>query len=627
MARRDSAILATALVSVVFGCTTEGPAPMNNLGGQFFDSPFPSDYRTLENGAPDYTGFPNPSGQALLDSYIEFTSALSGTGTVSPIFFRFNGPIDPHLLPTAELSLGLASTAMIIDVDPLSPNRGQRVPIQWEWQDRSTSHQPANLLAIAPLFGTPLRANTKYAALITTTLAQSDPQTAAAWHRGHENFEHMLDTKETLQEVGVPLESVAIITQFTTQDPVAEMADLAWWAREIAPTPSISQTLEYTGQASEFYRFEGTVDVPLLQQGDKPYSSSGGGFVWEGAGLPEVKEWETISFTLSIPRTEEGMPLSGWPVAIYSHGTGGDHDSCCSVNSRLSPAKVLGERGIAVFGISQPLHDDRGTPSTDEDLHTFNFLNPESARSNFRQGAVDIIYQASLLASQQHIFGTDHGEPEVALDPERIGFIGHSQGGLTGAIAAPFVGDIVDGFVLSGAGGGMSITLTQRKDVMDIEQMVKDLLEFSDNEELTELHPVSGLVQVLTEVTDPMNYSAYWYKQEDWFTPSPVNLLLTEGLHDEQTPFGTSEALSASGGLPILEPVAHVSEAHELLGITSQPLPAANNGYAWDGESVTVGLAQYPDDDHFAIFDNSEAANLYGNFLLSAIFGEAVLGE
>jgi pimeloyl-ACP methyl ester carboxylesterase len=297
------------------------------------------------------------------------------------------------------------------------------------------------------------------------------------------------------------------------------------------------------------------------------------------------------------------------------------------VNSKLSPARVLAARGIAVFGISQPLHDDRGTPSTDEDLHTFNFLNPESARSNFRQGAVDIIYQASMLSSQQHIFGTDHGEPEVALDPERVAFIGHSQGGLTGAIAAPFIGDIVDGFVLSGAGGGMSITLTQRKDVMDIEQMVKDLLEFSDNEDLTELHPVSGLVQVLTEVTDPMNYSAYWFKQEDWFTPAPVNLLLTEGLNDEQTPYSTSEALSASGGLPILEPVAHVSEAHELLGITSEPLPALDNGAAWDGSSVTVGLAQYPDDDHFAIFDNSEAADLYGNFLQSAIAGEAVLGE
>ena len=627
MVRSQNILILSALMSAFFGCSTEGPVPMNNPNGQFFDAPFPSDYRLLENGAPDYTGFPNPSGQLLLDSYIDFTRELSGAGTVSPIFFRFDGPIDTHRLPTGEMSLKLDSTVMIIDVDPLSPSRGQRIPIQWEWQDRSTSHQPANLLAVAPLFGTPLKANTKYAAIISTGLAQSDPQTAAAWYRGHENFEHMLDTKETLQEVGVPLESVAIITQFTTQDPVAEMADLAWWAREIAPTPSISQTLEYTGQATEFYRFDGTLDVPLLQQGDKPYSSSGGGFVWEGAGLPIVQEWETITFTLSIPRTEEGMPLAGWPVAIYSHGTGGDHDSCCSVNSKRSPAKLLGERGIAVFGISQPLHDDRGTPSTDEDLHTFNFLNPESARSNFRQGAVDIIYQASLLASQQHTFGTDHGEPEVALDPGSIAFIGHSQGGLTGAIAAPFIGDIVDGFVLSGAGGGMSITLTQRKDVMDIEQMVKDLLEFSENEDLTELHPVSGLVQVLTEVTDPMNYSAYWFTQDDWFTPAPVNLLLTEGLNDEQTPYGTSEALSASGGLPILEPVAHVSEAHELLGITSEPLPAEDNRSAWDGGFVTVGLAQYPDDDHFAIFDNNDAAALYADFLRTAIDGEAVLGE
>ena len=283
-----SAIIFTALVSFGFGCGTEGPVPMHDLDAQFFDSPFPSDHRTLSNGAPDYSGFPNPSGQALLTKYIDFTRVLSGAGTISPIFFRFDAAIDIDLLPTGEMSLNLDSTAMIIDVDPLSPNRGQRVPIQWEWQEVSTSHQSSNLLAIAPLFGTPLRANTKYAAIISTSLAQSDPMTAAAWHQGHENYWHMLDTKETLQEVGVPLEGVAIITQFTTQDPVVEMADLAWWAREIAPTPSISQTLEYTGQASEFFRFEGTVDVPLLQQGEKPYSSTGGGFVWEGVGLPDV---------------------------------------------------------------------------------------------------------------------------------------------------------------------------------------------------------------------------------------------------------------------------------------------------------------------------------------------------
>jgi hypothetical protein len=36
---------------------------------------------------------------------------------------------------------------------------------------------------------------------------------------------------------------------------------------------------------------------------------------------------------------------------------------------------------------------------------------------------------------------------------------------------------------------------------------------------------------------------------------------------------------------------------------------------------VTAGLAQYEEDDHFAIFNNEDAAALYQQFLKSALDG------
>jgi pimeloyl-ACP methyl ester carboxylesterase len=614
-------ILAILLLSA---CSKELPQALNDLNGDFFDAPFPNALRTLENGAPDYTGFPNPSETGLIRDYLEVTEGLNGSSTVAPITFRFDGKIDPNDLPSAKESLQATSSVLLLDIDPTSPHNGELLPIQSHWQRKATSHQASNLLSIAPIYGIPLRPGTEYAAIIGTELAEAA-----------EGFPEALVSAETgsalgrlrdgLNALGVPADEVAIATTFRTQNPVEELAEYAWWTRNNVPLPALDQELEYVEYDKKYRHFTGTMEVPLWQSGAKPYATKGGGFIRSENGNPKIFTWEDATFSLTIP-SEGDMPEDGWPVLVYSHGTGGSYNSCCySGTSSIRPARQLAKRGIATFGISQPLHADRGTPGTDPDLHTFNYLNPESARHNFRQGALDIIYQIAVLASQKHTF--TYAEESFALDPDNIVFMGHSQGGLTGALAAPFVGDITEAFVLSGAGGGMSITLTQRKDVMDIEALIKQLLRFDNDEDLTVLHPVSGLIQVLTDITDPLNYARYWVLEKANFSTAPVPMLLTEGLLDEQTPSMTSEALGAAGGLPILEPAAHVSEAHALLGIGHQALPAVNNAMAWDGDPITVGLAQYAERDHFAVFDSKTAARLVYDFLASAIEGEPTLGQ
>ena len=603
-------------------CNASPPFVMNEGDGEFFDRPFPSDERTFADGAPDYTGFPNPSGTTLIERYLEVAQSLDGFSTVAPIHFRFSGSIDPGLLPTPQESLNADASVLLVDMDALSPEFGSLIPVQTDWQKAATSHQPSNLLSLAPVYGIPLRPGTTYLALIRDGLASvPDDLAERLQSASSESLEGQIHA--TLNHLGIPADEVAAYTSFTTQNTLAELDDYAWWIRNNLPLPSLEQELEYTEYDKRFRAFKGRLEVPLWQAGEKPYSTSGGGFTRSDSGNPVVVDWEEVQFSLTIP-SDVDAPESGWPVLIYSHGTGGSYKSCCWAQDKLSPARQLALRGIATFGISQPLHADRSTPGTDESLHTFNYLNPESARHNFRQGALDIVYQTTLLSSQTHLLNF---EDEVfKLDPERLVFMGHSQGGITGAIAGPFIGDQIQGMVLSGAGGGMSITLTQRKDVVDIEALIREMLKFSNDEELSELHPVSGLIQVLTDITDPLNFARYWMSEMATPYSTPIPVLLTEGLLDEQTPSRTSEALGAAGGLPILDPVAHVSTAHDILGLDFQELPAVNNVQDWNGESLTAGLAQYAELDHFAVFDSKSAATLVYDFLRTAIDNVPSLG-
>jgi pimeloyl-ACP methyl ester carboxylesterase len=278
-----------------------------------------------------------------------------------------------------------------------------------------------------------------------------------------------------------------------------------------------------------------------------------------------------------------------------------------------------------MLSVSQPLHGDRKTPLTNEDLHTFNYFNPDSARANFRQGALDIVYLSHVLSARSHTFGLEG--VEHSTDPDRVLFMGHSQGGITGAIALPFIGDRIRGAVLSGAGGGLSLSMVYREQGgLDIEGLIRDVLGFASDEELDELHPVAGLVQALSEVTDSANYAPYWFDRRAWYTEAPVPVLMFEGMHDKHTPPITTEALAAAAGVPVVLPEASLSEANQVLKIGTVQAPVVDNVEARGDLPVTAGLAQYPDQDHFAIHHDRAAQRLYRDFLKSLAAGEPEIG-
>ena len=56
-------------------------------------------------------------------------------------------------------------------------------------------------------------------------------------------------------------------------------------------------------------------------------------------------------------------------------------------------------------------------------------------------------------------------------------------------------------------------------------------------------------------------------------------------------------------------------------------LPVQDNATAWDGSTVTSGLAQFPDDGHYAVYNNKTAQGYYRDYLKTLLDGEPVLDE
>jgi pimeloyl-ACP methyl ester carboxylesterase len=602
-------IVLLVLLSIACQAPT-GPEPIVS-GDGFFDAPWPSDARTTD-GHPDLEGFfaERARGDDLFSVYQALGEQVTGFATNPTVYFRFDGAIDGSLLPSPRNSATVDSPIFLVDVDPRSERRGERVPIAVDFTTAATTFQPEHLLAVQPVFGFTLQPRTTYAVVVTTEIAARSREFADVW-RDSELYVPLAEVLFDERATG----DVAVATVFTTGDPTAEVAMIAATIHDRMRPPLLDQEVQVAYRGDRYTAYQGTMLVPNWQNGTKPYGTAGGGFRFED-GEPVIAEWERTRFTLSVPNA--APPPDGWPVAIVAHGTGGDDAGFADdPDESREPANVLARAGIAGIGISQPLHGDRWS-GDDVSTYVFNYVNPESGITSFRQGALDVVYLAELLAQAPQTFTAR--DESMTLDPTRIAFLGHSQGGMTGAIAAPFFAERVRGIMLSGAGGNTTLAVIHRKEGgLDIQAMLGSLLGIDADEELDAFHPVCAFLQFLSEPADPINYAAYWSREAPWWESTPQDVMMTEGLLDIHTPPEAAETLAVAGGLPILDPVGQFSDGAALRDLVGGGPSARGNLTAWDGGRVTGGLTQFADEDHFAIYMDDEAVSLYQGFLATAV--------
>ncbi|HWO24987.1 MAG TPA: hypothetical protein VNO30_39880 [Kofleriaceae bacterium] len=592
--------------------------PGADPSADFYALPFPNDRWREPDGTIDLSRF--PTNAFLVETYRAAAEELDGFGLNPTVFVRFEGPLDPDSLPAPAASVGERASVYLVDVDARSPDRGQRVPVHVHFHAAATPTIGADRLAVRPYPGFGLASGTTYAAVVTDrarSASGGDVLAPAA-------FQALLDGRgdPALAAVYEPLlawldepggddrADVVSAAVFTTQ----RATDIATAIRKGvfgAPAPVAANVMEIPipmpmPLAEPFRLFVGEYTAPNFQSGAVPYRDAPAGKILVGPdGVAIVQRMEPMRFGLSIPVGP--MPQAGWPIAIYQHGTGGDH--LTFVEDLTS--HVLAAQGIAVISTDQVLHGPRN-PTGDAEVDFFNISNPYAMRDNSLQGAADAWSQLRLALG----LAIPDGPGAIRFDPSRVFFFGHSQGGSTGP-AFVALEPAIKGAVLSGTAGLLSLSLLYKTSPLDVPSLLQTFLRDGP---VDEDNPSLALCQMWFERADGINYAPLMVRRPglapDGTRLSPRNIFQTEGFTDTYTPNPAIEAMAvAIGGNLVGDPdLQDVPGLTELRGRDVLAPPFSNNA-----GGVTAVLAQYrarPNDDgHYVVFDIPLAVRQSGEFL------------
>jgi hypothetical protein len=648
-----TALLCASLASCLTGCHKTGTAPspvtgtsvtavytipasLDELSQQtFFDQPWPNDLR-LENGSPRFTGYYNPNNILILETYLQaITGLLDGFSPAGAGYLRFTGDIDPSTLPaTPKDGLDPAASVQLIDIEPTSPQHGQRMLVSLEWRAPAGVYYMPDTLAYMPAVGFPLRTHNRYALVVTSALkdtkggavAQSETVAelvgAATPSAANTSASTTFASAVTeIESAGVTRADIVHLAVFTTADPTAELIEVRDGVAKTIAAPTADPTqwavgstlngvVEYTGNYGPSPNYQvGT--IPFINFGD------GGQFSFQN-GLPVLQSMQTLRFSLMIPDPSAcPMPAAGYPIVMYAHGTGGDYESYVQDGTGYAMAAHC----LATMGVDQIFQGTRpgsmpGSTEAEIGLVFYNFNNPVAARTNGRQSAIDEVQRARLF-TESHLSvpaSISASQSEILLDSTKIEFFGHSQGGLNGPLFTA-IDPSSRGGVFSGSGAEIVIALLLKTDPQpSVAGLVSSLLlglNASNSSELDIFHPGMSLIQSLTDVVDPLHYARLQATEpRPGFAPKSV--YMTEGINPDGTgdtyaPPPGIEAHALAIGLPLQIPFEHAIT--QLAWGGAQPVMVPAGGLSGDlaGGATSGILAQWAvptgDDGHFVVFD------------------------
>ncbi|MFN0246034.1 MAG: alpha/beta hydrolase family protein [Kofleriaceae bacterium] len=620
----------TAMFSSYFSVPRGGAALPD-----FYQLPFPNDIRVRANGTLDLTSFPRPGksllGVDVVDLYADaLDEDFEGFSSVAPVMFRFTKELEFDSLGTNGANIKL------VDITPSTPEFGQELGRGWSYGAGRRKFHCQQALILGPSRTSPLLPGHTYAAFVTTAIRSkqneaptvppdlaavigatqpADPDLAIAWTK-YTSFRAYL-TANTIDPA-----TIAGLAVYTVADSTKRARELAAAvAASALPAPTnltlcdgvaVSPCAGEDGRAcgdsaGAFWEIHGKYTEPNFQAGTLPYATpaDGGGITYTGT-TPVQNGTTEVCFALTIPKT--AAPANGYPLVVHAHGTGGSFKS--AVSGGIAAQLATASTPTATLTFDGVVHGARKMGSTrSTDSLVFNVINPRAARDNHLQGAVDVI-QALRFAQ---IADTTVGAATIALDPTKVYYFGHSQGGNVG-IPAIAVSAVTTGALFSGAGSDLTVGILNKTSPVN----AKAGLEFLLGDPLAGGHPVMVLWQTFFDRIDPINFAPLLVTRPPAGVASK-HVMMTWSATDTYSPKDTLNATAKSARLLVATPVIE----DQMTGTDARPVTP--NRTAGDAVVRFATVFQYATDGtydgHFVAQNNPQAKMDWTAFFMSLIAG------
>lgn len=585
---------------------------------ELFDAPWPSDERLTPDGHVDLSLYPQRDAVELVDFYAASIGRdLRGFSVMPVIYIPLGGALGPLPIPTAVES---ASDGSSMRLRRVMPDCGPPVPIDVVFQELASDYIPRTTLMAAPAIGHPLEPGATYALILDGEWSGTDglpmygplsffDQLFDAHADGEGRHERGLAAVRSCESAAIEARSLRMATTFTVQNPVESTRAMRAQALDpaVVPSPSATDFKRMEGFGGDRWRaYEGTYETPIFMRGTSPYVK-GGGIEYDESGAPLVQNFEAVPFIVSVPASAEG-PV---PVVVWVDGTG------ASNRSHLGDAwfEETIAAGFAIATFAPQFHDTRATAGSDDVFSTFNYTNPEAGRTVFRQQAVDTSFFVRVLKEAVPALLNDALDP-VSTDTDTMVYGGHSQGGLVGVLVSAIEPEFRS-FVLSGTGAYTSITVLERDDIFDIEELVQGL--FGVKEPLDRMHPLLQLIQMGADAVDPHSYLSSW---DGWDSnPAGVSVFVINGDEDPTTHIDSVDHLTIAAQLTPIAPAgwAPARLAFDEVVAADAPLQATHESL--DGTANTRVTWLEGGGGHFTLYRRDDVPALVAEFWKSSVSG------
>lgn len=650
---------ALALAPLLLACDpapeappADGPTVVMDFSRRegFFRAPFPSDDLRTE-AAVDLSRWPNPARQRYVQGLIDLAATSRGFGTSSTIYLPLSDEPEAAQLPAPLASVRDDAAVFVLDLDRL-----QRAPVTVRWMPDGGPYGADKLLTLVPVQGIPLRANTRYAAVVRRSLrlarggafttAGSVRELAAGRSAGLSAAVASTYRAALADLTRAGVTDVAGLAVFRTGDPVGELRSFVEAARA-RPLPTPDAPLALVDTYPTYCVYRATIHVPSYQQGTPPFGSAGGGWSLGADGRPAFVRDEESRLVVTIPR-RRATAAGALPAVLFVRtGGGGDRPmvdrgirttaGADPTTPGTGPAREFARVGWAGVSWDGPHGGPRNVSMGDEQFLMFNPANPTALRDNVRQSALEAarVYDVAR-ALRVDVSGCPgaaamDGSTTVQIDPTVL--MGHSMG----ATIAPLALAVEPRFraaILSGAGGSYIANVLHKLRPLAVAPLGRALVGYTGSARtFREDDPALALLQWAVESSDPQVYGRHVIDEP--LMGDPRSVFVIQGITDHYILPPIANAVTLSLGLDLAgEPLDQSNE--ELRAFTSlvDLLPLRNamrRGFPVAGNraGMTAAVAQLPgdmlEDGHEAAFQTEEPKRLYRCFLASIAAGRPEL--